>query len=212
MAGGGIIVLAEDDERMRRLYYDALSVAGFSVLSAADGIEALDYLAKVTPRLVILDIMMPKLNGIETCKRARKIIGNNIPILFLSALDRIDILRDCVAAGGDDYLIKSDSILSLIERIKTWMRHSQRQGMIARRAKLLQDLNTEVTTAAPELSKAEPSPSKETDKEDDKDMACLLGLVQEALECAGPEFGKTPDHKQYLAGYIAGIIESWSAA
>jgi DNA-binding response OmpR family regulator len=211
VASGGLIVLAEDDERMRRLYDDALSVAGFSVLAASDGVEALAYLAKVTPRLVILDIMMPKLNGIETCKRARNIIGSNVPILFLSALDRIDILRDCVAAGGDDYLIKSDSILSLIERIKNWMRHAQRQGLVARRAKLLQDLNVEVAAAAPEAPKApkvEPAQSKESDS----DMACLLALVQEALECAGPAFGKTPDHKQYLAGYIAGIIESWSAA
>ena len=101
MASGGVIVLAEDDERMKRLYVEALRAAGFNVMAAGDGIEALSLISKVTPRLVILDIMMPRLNGIETCIRARKIIGVNVPILFLSALDRIDILRDCVAAGGD---------------------------------------------------------------------------------------------------------------
>ncbi len=148
----GLIVLAEDDVLMRRLYVDTLEEAGFSVLAAADGLEALSLLSRVTPRLVILDIMMPKLNGIETCERARKIIGNDIPILFLSALDQIVILRDCLAAGGDDYLIKSNSIESLIERIHTWRRHAKRQGMHARREKLLQDLNAKLGSAEHDTS------------------------------------------------------------
>jgi len=209
VASGGIIVLAEDDERMRRLYCDALGIAGFSVLAAADGVEALGYLSKATPRLVILDIMMPNLNGIETCKRARKIIGDDIPIIFLSAMDQIDILRDCVAAGGDDYMIKSHSLFSLVERIKLWTRHAQRQGLVARREKLLKDLSTEIASSTTDFAKeALPSPSVE----EDSDIAGLLVLVKEALQNAGARFGKAPEHKQYLAGYIAGIIESWSGA
>jgi DNA-binding response OmpR family regulator len=93
VANGGLILLAEDDPRLRRIYVDILDAAGFNVLTAGDGVEALRILSKATPRLLILDIMMPNLNGIETCKRARKIIGDDIPIIFLSALDRIDILR-----------------------------------------------------------------------------------------------------------------------
>ncbi len=206
MASGGIIVLAEDDVRMRRLYVDSLSAAGFNVMAAGDGIEALSLISKVTPRLVILDIMMPRLNGIETCTRARKIIGDDVPILFLSALDRIDILRDCVAAGGDDYLIKSKSIESLVERIKTWLQHAQRQGLKARRTKLLHDLSVKITSSESTSSKAPPSPAKESNS----DMASLLALVQEALRYAGQRFGKTSEHKLRLTGYIAGIIEYWS--
>ncbi len=206
MSSRGLIVLAEDDVLMRRLYVDSLSGAGFSVLAAPDGAEALSLLSKVTPRLIVLDIMMPKLNGIETCKRARKIIGNDIPILFLSALDQIDILRDCVAAGGDDYLIKSDSIESLIERINIWLQHAQRQNLYDRRRKLLQTVSAEVDTPKPSSSGTPPTTG------DDSHMASLLVLVQEALQYAGSRFGKTPEHKLLLTGYIAGIIESWSEA
>ncbi len=208
MASGDIIVLAEDDALMRRLYDDALCVAGFNVKSACDGHEALDIISKVTPRLVLLDIMMPNLNGIETCKRARKIIGSSVPILFLSALDRFDILQGCLAAGGDDYLIKSDSIASLIARIRAWMRPAKRQGLIARRAKLLEDLRNDPDCGSANMFKDRGAPSQENEA----DLACLLSLVLEALNAAGPRFGKTPEQKQFLAGYIAGIIESWSAA
>ncbi len=129
---------------MRRLYVAALNIAGLNVLPATDGAEALSFVAKTTPRLLILDIMMPHLDGIETCRRARKIIGDDIPILFLSALDRIDILRDCLAAGGDDYLVKADDIEKIVKRIKTWLQHEQRQGLGARRKTLLQNINAEV--------------------------------------------------------------------
>ncbi len=206
MAGGGLIVLAEDDPLMRRLYVDTLSAAGFSVLAAADGVEALSFLSKTTPRLVILDIMMPKLNGIETCERARKIIGGNIPILFLSALDQIDVLRDCLAAGGDDYIIKSDSMETLVERITLWLQHAQRQGLSARRKKKLTDVSANLKSAEPIAPKASPP------KKSDSEMANLLALVQDALQYVGPQFGKTPEHRLRLTGYIAGIIEFWSEA
>ncbi len=204
LASRGLIVLAEDDARMRRLYVAALTNAGFNVLAAGDGVEALSFLSKVTPRLVILDIMMPKLNGIETCVRARKIIGNDIPILFLSALDRIDILRDCVAAGGDDYLIKSDSLASLVERIETWLQAAQRQGLNSRREKMLQDVSARVESGDSKPAGAQPA------KAASSDMAGLLSQVQEALHLVGPDFGKTPEHKLRLTGYVAGIIESWA--
>ncbi len=204
MASEGLIVLAEDDARVRRLYVEVLGIAGFKVLAAADGIEALRLLSKVTPRLVILDIMMPNLDGIETCKRARKIIGGNIPILFLSALDRINILRDCVAAGGDDYLIKSDSLKFLVDRIKTWLHQVQRQDLIARRKKLLADFSDILDAPKPYSSEALPS------KGDDLDVADLLVQIHEALQYAGPQFGKTPEDKLRLTGYITGIIEFWS--
>ena len=85
--------------------------------------------------------MMPGLNGIETCKRARQSMGDDVPIIFLTALDRVEILRDCIAAGGDDFIIKTDSIKSMVERIKTWLQHAQRQGLSIRRRKLLGDLS-----------------------------------------------------------------------
>lgn len=138
MASDGMIVLAEDDSRLRKLYVDTLTATGYTVLSADDGVEAIDLLSKVTPKLVLLDIMMPRLNGIETCKRARRIVGDDVPIIFLSTLDRLDVLRDCVNAGADDYMIKSDSLMTMVERIKQWTRRAGK-GQLAKRRKQLRE-------------------------------------------------------------------------
>ena len=209
MANGGLILLAEDDPRLRRIYVDILDAAGFNVLTASDGLEALRLLSKATPRLLILDIMMPNLNGIETCKRARKTIGDDIPIIFLSALDRIDILRDCVAAGGDDYLIKSDSLSALLKRIRLWMSHAQRQNLTTRRQKLLAGVSAELSTA--EGGEGDQAIARrELSDEATKEFAGILSLVQEALKHAGPAFGKDPRDKLRLAGYVSGIIEFWA--
>src|SRR3546814_1976955 len=67
-----------------------------------------------SPQLIILDIMMPRLSGIETCRRMRKMQGQNTcPILFLTALDRPETLLECLLAGGDDYLMKSASVAEI---------------------------------------------------------------------------------------------------
>jgi DNA-binding response OmpR family regulator len=207
VANGGLILLAEDDPRLRRIYVDILDAAGFNVLTAGDGVEALRILSKATPRLLILDIMMPNLNGIETCKRARKIIGDDIPIIFLSALDRIDILRDCVAAGGDDYLIKSDSLSALLKRIRLWMSHGQRQNLTLRRKKLLSDVSAQAGSS--ETDRADGAPPG-LSEEATKEYVGILSLVKEALEHTGPDFGKDPNDKLRLAGYVSGIIEFWA--
>ncbi len=87
------ILFAVDDRRLRRLYSDALEASGCKVITAADGAEALELLYAVRPTVILLDIMMPNLNGIETCKRAREMVGGEVPIIFLTALDQLDAAR-----------------------------------------------------------------------------------------------------------------------
>ena len=144
----GVIVLAEDDSKLRKLYYDSLTASGYDVFTASDGVQALNLLSKVSPKLVLLDIMMPNLNGIETCKRARRIVGVAVPIVFLSALDRLDILHECVTADGDDYIIKSESPEQFLARIAQWMQRSGDQRLGDRRANILTQVATEVTLEA----------------------------------------------------------------
>ena len=104
MATSGIILFAEDDRKLRKLYTDALEASGYNVITATDGDEALELLHTVRPKLILLDVMMPNLNGIETCRRARKMIGSEVPIVFLTALDQLSTVHDCISAGGDDTL------------------------------------------------------------------------------------------------------------
>ncbi len=114
------IVLAEDDPDQRCLYTDFLNAHGFNVIAAANGLEALSLLHRVQPSLVLLDIMMPELNGIETCRRARLLIGYKIPIVFLTALDYADQVKEGIEAGGDDYLLKSSPLEVILQWVKYW--------------------------------------------------------------------------------------------
>jgi len=140
MKNRGLIILGEDDTKMRRLYTDVLEGIGFSVLAAGDGVEVLGFLSRAKPRLIVLDIMMPNLDGIETCKRARNILMGDIPIIFLSSMDREDIFRQCLEAGGDDYLIKPISFPDFITRVDQWMQASRRQNLFERRKNLLANI------------------------------------------------------------------------
>ena len=205
VASAGIIVLAEDDPRLRKLYTDTLTAAGFHVFAAADGVEALGLLSKMTPRVAVFDIMMPKLNGIEACKRARGIVGDDIPILFLSTLDRLDVLRDCVAAGGDDYMIKSDSLQNMVERVRQWSRKGGKGQLAERRKQMLDDVANQMVEPEAE------APAEEMlSSDNDEDVRAISAFVAEARAAAGETFGKTIAEKLHLIGYVTGAVEYWT--
>ena len=205
MTSAGVIVLAEDDSRLRKLYTDILTAAGYTVLSASDGVEAVNLLSKVTPKLVLLDIMMPRMNGIEACKRARSIVGDDVPILFLSTLDRLDVLRDCVNAGADDYMIKSDSLRTMVERIKQWTRRSGK-GQIAQRRKNTREsvVNEGKTTESPDQL------PEVLNSGNNEDVRAVSAFVSEARAVAGENFGQTVAEKLHLIGYVAGVVQYWT--
>lgn len=129
----GMIVLAEDDPKLRKLYTDFLEVNGFTVAAAKDGVEALKLLIGIVPKVLVLDVMMPNMDGIETCKRARKILGSEVPIMFLTASDQIDRLQECIQSGADDYLMKTESLDRILERVRFWASPNSRQNMKERR-------------------------------------------------------------------------------
>ena len=134
------IVLAEDDPKHRRLYTDFLNANGFNIMAAANGMEALSLLHRVQPRMVLLDIIMPDLNGIETCRRARAIIDYQTPIVFLSLLDDAEHVKDGLEAGGDDYILKTSSLEVLLERVSYWTGPLARSKSERRRNKALEEM------------------------------------------------------------------------
>ncbi len=202
MPTSSTILFAEDDRRLRRLYSVALESAGYNVISAADGDEALELLYAVRPTVILLDIMMPNMNGIEICKRAREMVGGEVPIIFLTALDQLDTLRECIAAGGDDYIMKSESLATIVERVRYWVRRkSRRKGLTARRDEMLASVVAEVdrTAAAAALS-----------SETDESVREIAEFLCEARAQASDEFGKTVKEKLYLLGYATGVVEHWA--
>ena len=144
----GLILLAEDDEVIRRMYSDFLRSHGMSVVAASDGVEAINLLRGFTPSILILDVMMPNQDGIETCRQAREIIGQDVPILFLTANDDLHTIHKCMEAGGDDYLIKSAPLDKVLKRITYWARSSNRQNAMQRRTSARAAVTEAVATAA----------------------------------------------------------------
>jgi len=128
MASINKILLAEDDAVLRKLYCHVLDLHGYEVAGAADGFEALILVEEIRFDLLVIDVMMPNMDGLDLCRRMREALGDDIPIVFLTALDDADTLRRCAIAGGDDYLVKEGSPDGLINRVDYWRK--QRAGLL----------------------------------------------------------------------------------
>ena len=116
------ILVVDDDAAILRLLCTNLRARDYRVTVASDGQEALEAIQTDFVDLVILDIMMPKLDGVEVCRRLRE--WSQVPIIILSAKgDEKDKVK-CLELGADDYLTKPFGIAELLARIKTALRHA----------------------------------------------------------------------------------------
>ncbi len=99
------LLVVEDEKRLNGIIAESLEDEGYSVDRCYNGVEALDYLSSVSYDVIVLDIMMPKLNGLELVKKIRS-EGNTTPVLFLTARDSVEDKVKGLEAGGDYYLVK----------------------------------------------------------------------------------------------------------
>lgn len=138
------ILIAEDEKDLNALLKKRLEKQQYSVDACYDGQEALDYLEMTEYAAVILDIMMPKVNGLEVLQRIRR-KGNHTPVLFLTAKDSIMDRVTGLDLGADDYLIKPFAFEELLARIRVMIRKSSSVSMntnVVKVADLTVDLNT----------------------------------------------------------------------
>ncbi len=121
-----MIVVAEDDRATRESVALALDLEGFSVVAVPDGVQALDAQARHAPHAMILDLMMPYLDGVSVCRelRARR---DRTPILILTARSEVSDRVAGLDAGADDYLAKPFSLDELLARVRALLRRSQVQ-------------------------------------------------------------------------------------
>ncbi len=117
------VLLVDDEDNLRSMLEAALSHSGFEVHPMASGRAALDAVPIVQPDLIVLDVMLPDLDGFDVCKRLRS-TGNRTPILFLTARDATEDRVRGLTLGGDDYLIKPFSLDELVARITAVLRRS----------------------------------------------------------------------------------------
>jgi two-component system, OmpR family, response regulator len=117
------LLLVDDEENLRSMLEAALRHVGFDVHPAATGREALESVATVRPDLIVLDVMLPDLDGFEVCRRLRT-DGSRTPVLFLTARDGTDDKVRGLTLGGDDYIVKPFSLEELVARINAVLRRA----------------------------------------------------------------------------------------
>ena len=121
--GGERLLLVDDEENLRSMLAAALSHSGFDVVTASNGRDALTMTKEVLPDLILLDVMMPDLDGFEVCRRLRAEYVK-VPIIFLTARDETSDKVRGLATGGDDYLVKPFSLEELVARVEAVLRRS----------------------------------------------------------------------------------------
>jgi len=132
------VLVVDDDRAVRESLRRSLEFNGYNVTLAGDGAEALAAIASSAPDALVIDVMMPRLDGIEAT-RALRAAGNDLPILVLTARDSVGDRVDGLDAGADDYLTKPFALDELLARLRALLRR-------ARHAEDADDLDSEVLT------------------------------------------------------------------
>ena len=147
--GKASILLVDDEDNLRSMLEAALRHHGFEGHPVANGRSALESAASIGPDLIVLDVMLPDLDGFEVCRRLRT-ESNQTPVLFLTARDSTEDKVRGLTLGGDDYLVKPFSLEELIARIDTILRRSgfTRSDALMRCGDLILDDDAHLVTRA----------------------------------------------------------------
>ena len=121
---GGRLLVVDDDPDVRDSLERALRCAGYAVTTAVHGADALDQLARAPADLIVLDVLMPIVDGFDACRRLRE-RGNATPVLVLTARDAVEDRVAGLEAGADDYLVKPFALRELLARVRALLRRSQ---------------------------------------------------------------------------------------
>jgi two-component system, OmpR family, response regulator MprA len=121
------ILVVEDDRAVREALRRALTLAGYEVQTAEDGEQAIEMVVQNVPDVVVLDIGLPGIDGLEVCRRLR-LLGNRVAILILTARDVVSDRIDGLDAGADDYLVKPFDVDELKARLRALLRRTGCSG------------------------------------------------------------------------------------
>src|SRR5665647_341143 len=120
------ILVVDDEQKVLDVIKAYLIKEGFDVLTASDGLEALDIFKNEQIHLIILDLMLPKISGEKVCNKIRA--TSSVPIIMLTAKTQEDNKIDGLAIGADDYITKPFSNRELVSRVKAIIRRTYREN------------------------------------------------------------------------------------
>lgn len=137
------VLVVDDEEVVLRAVARALAISGYEVETAANGSLAISSLAAHAPDVVVLDVSMPGIDGLEVCRRLRE-AGDRTPVLMLTARDGVDDRVAGLDAGADDYLVKPFALEELLARLRALLRRAVpgESGDVLRYSDLSLDLGT----------------------------------------------------------------------
>jgi len=121
------VLVVDDDRAVRDALRRALTLAGYEVQMAEDGEQALELVVQAVPDAVVLDVGMPGIDGLEVCRRLRR-LGSRVPILMLTARDAVSDRIDGLDVGADDYMVKPFDVGELKARIRALLRRVGAEG------------------------------------------------------------------------------------
>ncbi len=118
------VLVVDDDRAVREALRRTLTLAGYEVEVAEDGERALEQIVQAVPDAVVLDVGLPGIDGLEVCRRVRR-LGNRVPILILTARAEVNDRIDGLDVGADDYMIKPFDVGELKARLRALLRRSK---------------------------------------------------------------------------------------
>lgn len=150
--GRARVLVVDDEPAVREALQSCLTFEGYEVLLAPDGVAALDIIREQTPDLVVLDLLMPRLDGLSTCRRLRS-GGETVPVLMLTARDAVGDRVAGLDVGADDYLGKPFALNELLARIRALLRRTAQPA--AGRADPLRFADLRMDRATREVTRGE---------------------------------------------------------
>ena len=204
-----IKILVVDDEPKIRMFVRAnLQARGYDVYLAQDGIEALEMAARILPDVIVLDVGMPGMNGIEVCSKIRE--WSDTPIIILSVKEDEEIKVKALDEGADDYITKPFSLEELLARIRVALWHTAGTPVVARIEFTAGDLEVDMTKRVVHL-RGELVKLTRTEYELLAYLVNNIGKVlshNEILQNVwGPEYGGESEYVRVFIGQLRRKIE-----
>lgn len=204
----GSVVLVVQDRPSRTRYADLLKRLGFTVQTAGDGETGLRALQAGCPKILVLDTNLPDVDGVEICREARDLHGDQISIVFVSEIEDLGLVENCLQAGGNDYIFASDGEKKFSKCVCYWATARP----INRRQKYRVRTLAAIRAAAHDRERmdADDDAGLLLSSQSDSDVGMMAGIVERARNVTGNAFGHAVEDKLYLLGYVTGIVDHWA--